>query len=440
MEKRSTKHTWKKWFVGLAALLAVLFFMPTATPQAATKNTTTWKVKVNEKYSGTLTLDGTQWYLNCSKVNFKRLNYLRRIVHLQTPKGCKITTGYYYFNTQGRLDRRRTFHDLDTRIGSTRFKGTYCFGEVNGRLHQQYGWYRVGGVNYGIGPTGKVYKDRWFKGCYYMLSDGTLARNRHISGNIYVDANGRKCTKDDFYLGTLKKNVQSVLNSYGSGWSVYVKDLKTNTSFTINDTSMYPASIIKLFVMEATYASVREKRIALTANVKSLLREMITESDNTSYNSLIRVIGKGNFSAGCSYINNYIKQKGHTGTGVHHTLHPSGSSYQTDGLGSNRSSARDVGLLLERIYRKKSVSAAYSQQMLNLLLNQQRRWKIPYSLPAGVKCGNKTGETDSYQHDGAIVYGPKKDYIIVVFARSGEYYGIRGIRNISTMVYNYLNG
>ena len=151
-----TGEEWKKWFVGLAALLTVLFFMPTATPQAATKNTTTWKVKVNEKYSGTLTLDGTQWYLNCSKVNFKRLNYLRRIVHLQTPKGCKITTGYYYFNTQGRLDRRRTFHDLDTRIGSTRFKGTYCFGEVNGRLHQQYGWYRVGGVNYGIGPTGKL--------------------------------------------------------------------------------------------------------------------------------------------------------------------------------------------------------------------------------------------------------------------------------------------
>ena len=61
--------------MGLAALLTVLFFMPTATPQAATKNTTTWKVEVNEKYSGTLTLDGTQWYLNCSKVNFKRLNY-----------------------------------------------------------------------------------------------------------------------------------------------------------------------------------------------------------------------------------------------------------------------------------------------------------------------------------------------------------------------------
>ena len=78
------------------------------------------------------------------------------------------------------------------------------------------------------------------------------------------------------YLGTLKKNVQSVLNSYGSGWSVYVKDLKTNTSFTINDTSMYPASIIKLFVMEATYASVREKRIALTANrpLKFLIDKM----------------------------------------------------------------------------------------------------------------------------------------------------------------------
>ena len=66
--------------------------------------------------------------------------------------------------------------------------------------------------------------------------------------------------------------------------------------------------------------------------------------------------------------------------------------------------------------------------MLNLLLAQERRYKIPAGLPSGVKSGNKTGETDSYQHDAAIVYGKKTDYVIVVFAQVGEYTGINGIK------------
>ena len=69
--------------------------------------------------------------------------------------------------------------------------------------------------------------------------------------------------------------------------------------------------------------------------------------------------------------------------------------------------------------------------MLNLLLAQERRYKIPAGLPSGVKSGNKTGETDSYQHDAAIVYGKKTDYVIVVFAQVGEYTGINGIKEIS---------
>ena len=77
--------------------------------------------------------------------------------------------------------------------------------------------------------------------------------------------------------------------------------------------------------------------------------------------------------------------------------------------------------------------------MLNLLLAQERRYKIPAGLPSGVKSGNKTGETDSYQHDAAIVYGKKTDYVIVVFAQVGEYTGIIGIKEISGMVYERLN-
>lgn len=77
--------------------------------------------------------------------------------------------------------------------------------------------------------------------------------------------------------------------------------------------------------------------------------------------------------------------------------------------------------------------------MLNLLLNQECRYKIPAGLPSGVKSGNKTGEIDNYQHDAAIVYGKKTDYVIVIFSMANEYMGINGIKEISSIVYNYLN-
>ena len=78
--------------------------------------------------------------------------------------------------------------------------------------------------------------------------------------------------------------------------------------------------------------------------------------------------------------------------------------------------------------------------MLNLLLAQERRYKIPAGLPSGVKSGNKTGETDSYQHDAAIVYGKKTDYVICVFSSTGsESYAVPRIQAKFRSVDQYLN-
>jgi len=53
---------------------------------------------------------------------------------------------------------------------------------------------------------------------------------------------------------------------------------------------------------------------------------------------------------------------------------------------------------------------------------------------------NKTGETSSVDHDMAIVFGKKTDYVICVFSRTGsEGYAIPRIRDISGTVYKYLN-
>ena len=60
--------------------------------------------------------------------------------------------------------------------------------------------------------------------------------------------------------------------------------------------------------------------------------------------------------------------------------------------------------------------------------------------PSGIKVANKTGETSTVQHDMAIVYGKKTDYVICVFSSTGsESYAVPRIQSISRTVYQYLN-
>lgn len=160
-----------------------------------------------------------------------------------------------------------------------------------------------------LNKNGKLYTNRWYKG-YYLTANGTIATSQMVSENVYVNEEGRKCAKEEVRLGKLKKKLQSTVNGYSGNWSVYVENLKTGDILSINETSMYPASVIKLFVMEAVYASGNKKRINLNGTVKSLLNSMITVSDNECYNELVRTLGNGSFSSGCNYINKYLKKRG----------------------------------------------------------------------------------------------------------------------------------
>ncbi len=134
---------------------------------------------------------------------------------------------------------------------------------------------------------------------------------------------------------------------------------------------------------------------------------MITISDNESFNELVRLqTDTLDFKKGAEAINGYLAEQGYQDTTVQHTLLPSTSA--SKGLGGrNMTSVRDCGRLLEQIYRGECVSEEASAAMLDLLLNQQVTWKIPEGLDSSVVVANKTGETDTSQHDMAIVYGEK---------------------------------
>lgn len=424
----------KRILVYLAVLLC--FLVIPVSVHAAGKNSI--KVKVNNSYSAVLEQIDGRWYLDVGD-KAEGNPFKDKIMHLTVPSGKEFKTGYYAFNKRGCLDVRKGFHALDTKVGSQKFKGDYYFGEENGRLYMKRGWITINGKRYCLSSTGRKYVSRWV-GDYYLLENGQMARSMKTPDGCYVDCDGRKCAGNQMRLSGLKKSLNSMISGYGGEWSVYVKDLKTGDILSINNKPMKPASVIKLFAMVSTYDGIKKGSIHKDATITRLLKDMITVSDNESFNELVRCASrKRSFLDGCKNMNKFIKTVGCTKTEFHSTLHPSNTGFTWDGK-SNVTSARDAGVILEKIYKKQCVSPKYSEEMLDLLLHQTRRWKIPAGLPAGVKCANKTGENSQCQNDVAIVYGKKTDYVVCIFAETGnEYCGVNGIKELSSKIYSYLN-
>lgn len=218
-------------------------------------------------------------------------------------------------------------------------------------------------------------------------------------------------------------------------YGVYVKNLKTDEYMVINDNRYAAASIIKLFVMAETYNEIAYGSFAKTDTINRYLNSMITVSDNYSSNYLVKTIGKGNYYNAFKAENAHNRSLGCYNT-VHNSLFIGYGDYVS--YGKNVVSPMDCGIVLEKIYDRELVSPAASDEMLAMLKKQQRRNKIPYLLPKGTVCANKTGETSTVESDVGIVYSPNCNYIICVTTNNSPT-GITDIRKLSQMTYNYFN-
>lgn len=322
--------------------------------------------------------------------------------------------GYYYFDEYGELVTETGIHELDMTSNGQHFEGMYYFGGENGLLVQEEG----------TTPEG-----------------------------FSVDETGRLKDGDKLGMETLEPKLAEMLKSYQGEWSAYVKKLDSGEEILINNQPMYSASLIKAFVLADSYKEMENvmanegqkmKKEADSPEVKvkvdDLICNMITVSDNESFNELVRLQSeKNDFKEGAEKINEYLKEEGYGDTSVQHTLAPSASP--STGLGGrNTTSVKDCGTLLERIYEGECVSEEASEEMLNILLQQQVDWKIPSGLSSDVKVANKTGETDTSQHDIAIVYGEKTTYILCIMSQDcPESTAIHNIRDLSRVVYYHLN-
>lgn len=235
-------------------------------------------------------------------------------------------------------------------------------------------------------------------------------------------------------LELLKSMVEDKFSNYSGKWSAYIKNLNTGEHFTVNNSKVYPASMIKLFAAGACYQQIEEGKINEN-DYYTYIYSMVVMSNNQAFNHMIWAIGR-------DYLTKWCHENGYDYTYQYHGLLPSeNAGGLTTADKDNETCASDVGHMLEDIYRGKCVSKEASEKILDLLKNQHWRNKIPSGIPYGVTVANKTGDTENQSHDAAIVYSENADYIIVLMSEEKDVSFNNDYRfiEISKMVYEYFN-
>jgi beta-lactamase class A len=110
---------------------------------------------------------------------------------------------------------------------------------------------------------------------------------------------------------------------------------------------------------------------------------------------------------------------------------------------NNTTTARDLMIIARRIAAGRAVSKAASDEMINVLLDQQFNEGIPAGLPQAARVAHKTGSITGINHDAAIVFPPRrKAYVLVVLTRGlgDETRAHKLIADISRAIYETVEG
>ena len=247
----------------------------------------------------------------------------------------------------------------------------------------------------------------------------------------------------------LEKVVIKALAGAKGKYSVLVKNLKTGEEYLFYSHKEYKTgSLYKLWVMATVFNQIQKgllgedevlsediavlnsnfnidpnlaelKDGSITLTVREALKQMITISHNYAALLLAEKVGLSKVAA---FINeNQFKESAVGVTG-----------------GSPHSTAYDIALFFEKLYKGQLADPNYTNQMLDLLKMQKLNSKLPKYLPSQIPVAHKTGEIDFLSHDAGIVYTEKGDYIIVVFSESDYPPGAEDrIAKISRAVYDY---
>jgi len=226
------------------------------------------------------------------------------------------------------------------------------------------------------------------------------------------------------------RSIAGEMTSIPGHLGFYYKNLVTGCTYGINaDDAFLAASVIKfpLLLHVLTRAEKGEIRLSdklivedrekmpscgglnqftgpVEVDILTLCRLMIVLSDNTATNKLFRFCG-------LEETNTAFRDMGLEKTVVRRLLFDAEASAR--GL-ENTICPREMGALLERLYRNEFIGPEASRKALDILLKQQIDHKLDGKLCGEVPIAHKTGEDDGLSNDVGIVFAEQP--FVICFA------------------------
>ena len=220
-------------------------------------------------------------------------------------------------------------------------------------------------------------------------------------------------------LNAIKSEMEAMPGHLG----LYYKNLVTGTEFGVGEEEIYgAASVIKFPLFLHILDQCHRGNMSLDdfiitkecdkvpscgalnmftgdvrTDIRTMCRLMICISDNTATNRLINHCGIDSIEKGFS-------EMGLEKTRIRRLLFDAESSRK--GI-RNTISPKELGLLLERLYKGEFINKEISEYAIEVLAEQQIGHKLGGKLGEDVAIAHKTGEDSGLSNDVGIVYAPK---------------------------------
>ena len=239
------------------------------------------------------------------------------------------------------------------------------------------------------------------------------------------------------------KKLQSKLQEASKGFNgdigIYVKNLKTGKTVSINADTIFPtASIVKVTILlgimnkiqkdELNYdqelqyrdslyyagsdilGSFKDSAIIL---LKKVIMLMLTSSDNTASLWLQSLAGKG------TRINEILDSLGFKNTRVNSRT-PGRENNRTL-YGWGQTTPQEMGTIAERIYRNDFFSTTACERMMRCLgRNYWDENEAISQIPPYIEVFSKNGAVDESRSEVLLVNGPHNPYVFCIFTKNNK--------------------
>jgi len=269
-------------------------------------------------------------------------------------------------------------------------------------------------------------------------------------------------------MNKLAKNIEVVLANENGDFAVAFKDLSTGKKLLINaHEEFHAASTMKTPVMIEVFKQVKEGKFSLEDSfliknefksivdsslysldstddseteiyrhigekrtLYDLMYQMIIASSNLSTNVVIELVG-------AKSVTQTMRELGAKKIKVLRGVEDN-KAYEL-GL-NNTTTAYDLMVIFEKIAQGKAIDKKSSDEMINILLQQEHNDIIPAELPKDVKVAHKTGSITGVHHDSGIVFLPDgRKYVLVLLSKNleNETSAVKAMAKVSRMIYDF---